>query len=140
MEIGELIQAARERRGWTRSDLAAHAGISPASVTRIETGERTGNAETIARIARALNIPGDDIILSLLGQERETPLDDQFTMLQADSPLVRQLLRRDEELIQRIEQLEQRAHGEKPTIRAREIDASVRRLVSVSQAAALIVA
>ena len=73
MEIGELIQQARLRRGWSRSDLAAKSGVSAATITRVETGERVGHAETIARIARTLDLPAEDVFTALLGESQAAP-------------------------------------------------------------------
>lgn len=99
MEIGELIQQARERRGWTRSELAAKAGISAASITRIETGERTGYAETIARIARSLELSAEEVFTVLLGEGR--------TVATGTVTVFDQVA----ELIRRIERLEGTGHS-----------------------------
>lgn len=75
MEIRDLIRAARERRGWRKAELARRAEVSEATITRIESGTRTGAAHTIAKIARALEL--DLVVLNaqlagvnpVLGQE-----------------------------------------------------------------------
>jgi transcriptional regulator with XRE-family HTH domain len=54
-EAGHQVHAARVRRGWTLRDLADRAGVSPAVVHGLETGD-TVSQETIARVATALGM------------------------------------------------------------------------------------
>jgi DNA-binding XRE family transcriptional regulator len=57
---GELpIKLWREYRGLTQQDLAGKAGISKPYLSQIESGKRQGTVETIAAIARALDVPLD---------------------------------------------------------------------------------
>lgn len=55
--LGPNLKAAREEREWTQEDLAHHAGIQPAEISRIETGKRDLRLSTIERLAKALGIP-----------------------------------------------------------------------------------
>jgi transcriptional regulator with XRE-family HTH domain len=50
--IGAAIRAARFSRGLTQGDLAAHLGVTRATVASYETGRRKVAAETLIRIAR----------------------------------------------------------------------------------------
>jgi len=60
MNIGERITEVRKRRGMSGSELARRAGISRSQVHLIETGKSSPTADTIAGIARALEVaPGD---------------------------------------------------------------------------------
>ncbi len=55
--LGKRIAAARETRGWSRSDLARKAGVDPSYVTRIEQAHyKRPSVDKVAAIARALGI------------------------------------------------------------------------------------
>ncbi|MCA9973062.1 MAG: helix-turn-helix transcriptional regulator [Anaerolineales bacterium] len=56
------VKVWREYRGLTQRQLAAQAGISPAYLSQIEAGKRTGSTEVLQAIARALNLALDDIV------------------------------------------------------------------------------
>ena len=50
----------RKYRSLTRKQLAGAAGINPVTLSRIETGKRSGSLRTLAAIATALEVePGD---------------------------------------------------------------------------------
>lgn len=53
----------RERRDLTQTELAEAAGISRAYMSQIESGSRTGTPEVLARIARALRVSLDDLVV-----------------------------------------------------------------------------
>lgn len=55
--IGAEIQAMRERRGWTRIDLAARAGLGRMVESRIERGLGKPDLDTLQRLAMALGRP-----------------------------------------------------------------------------------
>ena len=57
--IGTRVREARQKRGMSRADLARAAGLSGGAVSRIESGERSPGAETLARLARALGVELD---------------------------------------------------------------------------------
>ena len=52
----------RNHRNLTQQELAAQAGINTAYLSQIETGRRTGSTRTVAAIAKALDVPVDDLI------------------------------------------------------------------------------
>lgn len=56
MTLSDLVRAARESRGWSKSELARQAKVDRALVSRIEEGERTGSVETVVAVAKALDI------------------------------------------------------------------------------------
>jgi predicted transcriptional regulator len=56
------IRVWREHRGLSRQELAVAAGISPSYLSQLETGKRTGTAEVLNTIARALNVALDDLV------------------------------------------------------------------------------
>src|SRR5690348_5679491 len=60
--IGARVREARQRRGMSRADLARAAGLSGGAVSRIESGERSPGAETLARLARALSVESGQLM------------------------------------------------------------------------------
>ena len=56
------IKVWREYRGLTQQQLAETADLSPAYLSQIESGKRTGTAEILKAIAAALNVSLDDVV------------------------------------------------------------------------------
>ena len=56
------VRAWRDHRGLNQGQLAAMIGISRAYLAQIEGGERTGTLEVMARVARAVDRPLEDLI------------------------------------------------------------------------------
>ncbi|MCP4427952.1 MAG: helix-turn-helix transcriptional regulator [Chloroflexi bacterium] len=52
----------REYRSLTQQELADQVGISKSYLSQIETGNRSGSANVLQRIAQALNVSLDDIM------------------------------------------------------------------------------
>lgn len=63
----------RDKRGMTQRDLAATAGISQSQVAEIETGAKTGSVETLRKLAIALKVQMESLVMS----EPEPPHDQQ---------------------------------------------------------------
>ena len=66
-QFGQLIEAERLRRGWTRSKLAVAVGIlddgsalDATQVRRIVEGTRKLDQDTVGRIVEALDLPEDE--------------------------------------------------------------------------------
>jgi DNA-binding XRE family transcriptional regulator len=58
--IGARVQAARQRRGWSRDALAYHSGISSSAIAQIESGRRRKlRPATVTALASALNLSAD---------------------------------------------------------------------------------
>jgi transcriptional regulator with XRE-family HTH domain len=55
--LAAAVRRLREAKGLTRETLAFHAGITTASLARIELGQATPGWDTIRRIASALDLP-----------------------------------------------------------------------------------
>ncbi len=71
--IGAEIQAMRERRGWTRIQLAERAGLGRMVESRIERGVGNPDLDALQRIAVALGRP---LLVSFGGRDpSETPAD-----------------------------------------------------------------
>jgi transcriptional regulator with XRE-family HTH domain len=71
--IGAEIQAIRERRGWTRMQLAARAGLGRMVESRIERGVGTTDLDALQRIAIALDRP---LVVSFGGRDPSEPTAD----------------------------------------------------------------
>jgi transcriptional regulator with XRE-family HTH domain len=69
MKLGEFIVQERKRAGLEQKDLAKLAGVSAATVNRIEKGLTLGGADTVARIGEVLGI--DPRVIHALILERE---------------------------------------------------------------------
>jgi transcriptional regulator with XRE-family HTH domain len=59
--VGDRVRAARIARGWTQVDLAYHARLSAAEVSRVETGRTRPYPRQAERIARALGLSVHDV-------------------------------------------------------------------------------
>jgi mRNA interferase RelE/StbE len=53
----------REWRGLTAAELARRAGIHRVQLHDIESGKRVGSVETLRRLAEALDVPLDDLVV-----------------------------------------------------------------------------
>ena len=56
------VRAWREHRGLTLKSLAENAGIAPAYLSQIETGQRDGTIGTMKKIAATLGVTLDDLV------------------------------------------------------------------------------
>lgn len=62
------VRVWREYRGLTQQQLANAAGISKPYLSQLESGQRKGTVEVMARIARALNVSLDDLVTPEAGE------------------------------------------------------------------------
>lgn len=53
-KIAESLIKARIAKKWTQEELAAHAGVTQNTITRLESGTTNPTVETISRVASAL--------------------------------------------------------------------------------------
>ncbi len=60
--VGPRLRALRQERGSTLTDLAATTGISISTLSRLESGRRRPTLELLLPIARAHQIPLDDLV------------------------------------------------------------------------------
>ncbi len=59
------IRAMREAKGWTQGELAERAGVTRATVNRIENGKpRSIDLEVLDKLANALGVPAGLLIVS----------------------------------------------------------------------------
>jgi transcriptional regulator with XRE-family HTH domain len=69
--LGAAIVYYRERAGWTTPQLARRAGITPANLRRIERGQAEPHWGTARRIAEAVPVALDQLIVKAEKFERE---------------------------------------------------------------------
>jgi len=60
--LGRRIREERQAAGWTLEQLGERAGITGAFVAHIEAGRKHGTLETVAKIARALDLQPADLL------------------------------------------------------------------------------
>lgn len=53
----------REHRGFTQRALAAQVGMTPAQLSEIESGKKTGSVATLRKLADALGVKVDDLLV-----------------------------------------------------------------------------
>lgn len=58
----ECIKAARKDRGMTQQELADASGVSRISIARYETGVKTPSIASTYKLAKALDMPFDELI------------------------------------------------------------------------------
>lgn len=71
MHTGDLIREAREARGFSQAKLAALIDVAPSTVYRWETGGSEPPFSTAGRLARALDVPLDALLVHV--PEADTP-------------------------------------------------------------------
>ena len=61
--LAQRVITARKQQGWTRRDLATHAGLHEQHLAKIERGDRRRiEADTILKLARALDCSTDYLL------------------------------------------------------------------------------
>ena len=62
LRVGERLRAIREHNGWKQKDFAERLGITPAQLSRYESGKMTPNAETLVEMGEELHIIVDELL------------------------------------------------------------------------------
>src|SRR5438093_4835776 len=60
--VGPRLRALRRQRGNTLAGVAAETGISESTLSRLESGRRRPNLELLLPLARAYDVPLDDLV------------------------------------------------------------------------------
>ena len=81
MELSELVRIEREKRRWSKAELARRAGVSKSVITRLEKGERVGLADTVVKVTAALGIPSELASRVLRGAPIDVAPEDEETQL-----------------------------------------------------------
>ncbi|WP_427923501.1 helix-turn-helix domain-containing protein [Streptomyces sp. cg40] len=87
--MGPRLRAARERRGATLTGVGRATGISPSTLSRIETGRRKPTLEVLLRLAKEYGVSLDELAGTAPAAERRTPVPLSFGDDKAVLPLTR---------------------------------------------------
>ncbi|HIT76294.1 MAG TPA: helix-turn-helix domain-containing protein [Candidatus Avipropionibacterium avicola] len=60
--IGARLRALRQARGWTLDELSAQAGMSPSTLSRLESGKRQASLELLLPLTRRLGVSLDELV------------------------------------------------------------------------------
>lgn len=90
--FGELLASLRSARGWSQGRLARQAGLDASAVSRLESGARLPERETVGKLADALVLPiaDRDRLLAAAGFRSialDDPLISELALLLADPNL-----------------------------------------------------
>jgi len=66
--LGEELVARRDANGWTREDLAEHAGLAVNTVGIVERGEGNPGLDTLERLSRALRLSVGELLIASEGR------------------------------------------------------------------------
>ena len=69
--FGKRLKKVREQKGWSQTELADRAGLTPAAISQIEADDRQPSFKTLSSLAGALGIS----VGYLLGEEPALPTD-----------------------------------------------------------------
>jgi len=72
LEFAQRLRTTRERQGLKQNELGRRAGLSPAAISQLETGERRPNFATLVSLANALGTT-PDALLGVVSQETDEP-------------------------------------------------------------------
>jgi len=64
VEVGPRLRAARQARGWSLEELASRAGMSPSTLSRLESGKRQASLELLVPLTRQLGVRVDDLLVA----------------------------------------------------------------------------
>lgn len=65
------IKNLRLERNWSQAELAKKAGLSQSYIHDLETGTKTPTIRTLEKLAKALQVPIDELIDKFSGNESE---------------------------------------------------------------------
>src|SRR5262249_4325222 len=68
MRFAEMLRDVREKAGLSQSALAKRSGLPFRSIQNWEQGHRTPRAQAVLSLARALNVPPDQLLLAMAEQ------------------------------------------------------------------------
>ncbi len=72
MELGEYLIQARSERGYSQRDLAEKSGVSPAEISRVESGKRQKPSPAVLRALAETLVISYPYLLQLAGYMEET--------------------------------------------------------------------
>ena len=104
MEFGKTIRILRQAKEVSLSDLAGRAGVSIPYLSLLESGQRQPSLDVINRVAVALSIPAE--VLLLLGQPRGSTLSSDCEQTETLTRSLKKLKRAEDSLRDALEKLE----------------------------------
>ena len=60
--LGDRLKAARAAKGWTQSELAEKTGLTPAFLSYLENGTRSGSLDSLVKLAEALSLDPEALL------------------------------------------------------------------------------
>src|SRR3712207_5421565 len=91
---GRNLVIIRERRMWTQARLADEAGVSPTTVSGIESGRISRpHFGTLRKLARALEVEPEELVSPTSSEESEAPLSLEWAMSSGEEEFERGLER-----------------------------------------------
>lgn len=72
--VGAQVRAHRERRGWSRRELAAHCGVSERFLAQLETGDGNISLRRFAEVAHSLGTTPSALLASADAPTNEKPI------------------------------------------------------------------
>ncbi len=108
-QIGKRLREYREAKGWTRVQLGVYAGVSTSTVSLAESGGRTPNAETLGKLARALDVEPGDLFAEAASPKAQAPsspetsAEERRSILDKLSPLLSYMEQRADAYKQELE-------------------------------------
>jgi transcriptional regulator with XRE-family HTH domain len=93
MTIGKIIKDARESASLTQTKLAQKAGVALSTLSCIEAGKRNPTKELARKIAKALDIPEQNLTKFCNREKRAIGEGVNFYIPVAHQPIVKKILR-----------------------------------------------
>lgn len=81
MTIGERIRSIRESKGILQQDLASSLPISGSYLSQIEQGAKIPSFDLICELAKALNVPLQDVICDYLETSEKDSIPEQAKII-----------------------------------------------------------
>jgi transcriptional regulator with XRE-family HTH domain len=94
--LGERLKALRKAKGWTQQELADKAGLTPAFLSYLENGSRSGSLESLLKLAEALGTEPELLLAgkpSIPGKGNDYPSLSLEGLTSGEGHLVKQLAR-----------------------------------------------
>lgn len=61
-QVGPRLRTLRNQRGWTLDEMAERAGMSPSTLSRLESGKRQASLELLLPLTKLLGVRVDDLL------------------------------------------------------------------------------
>lgn len=66
--VGERLRSARQKAKMSQETVAELAGVHPTYIGQLERGEKNATIESIFKVARALNLPLEELFANLISE------------------------------------------------------------------------